>query len=55
MFGGGGFISTSSELVKMAQATYGKGYLSEKARLALKTPTKLREGQVNKKQYSLGW
>ncbi|WP_462163335.1 hypothetical protein [Pseudoalteromonas xiamenensis] len=39
----------------MAQATYGTGYLSEKARLALKTPTKLREGQGNKKQYSLGW
>lgn len=39
----------------MVQATHDTGYLSEKARLALKTPTKLREGQVNKEQYSLGW
>jgi serine beta-lactamase-like protein LACTB len=37
LLGGGGFISTKSDLVKMAQATYNKAYLSDSARETLTT------------------
>ena len=39
----------------MAQATYNGSYLSPEARLAIYTPTKLRNGEVNSEKYSLGW
>jgi serine beta-lactamase-like protein LACTB len=55
LFGGGGFISTPTDLVKMAQATYSDEYLSAKTRQALYTPAKLENGEVNSDKYSLGW
>ena len=39
----------------MAQATYNGSYLSPEARLAIYTPTKLRNGEMNSEKYSLGW
>ena len=55
LFGGGGFISTPIDLVKMSQATYSEKYLSAKARQAIYTPTRLNNGEVNSDKYSLGW
>lgn len=55
LFGGGGFISTPSDLVRMGQATYSDDYLSEEMQMALRTPTKLNNGEINKEKYSLGW
>ena len=55
LFGGGGFISTPTELVKMSQATFDDNYLSRQAKQLLRTPVKLRNGEVNSEKYSLGW
>lgn len=55
LFGGGGFISTPSDLVRMGQATYRDDYLSEQMQMALRTPTKLNNGEINSEKYSLGW
>lgn len=55
LFGGGGFISTPTDLVKMAQATYSDTYLSVNTRQAIYTPIKLRNGELNSDKYSLGW
>ncbi|GAA6154170.1 serine hydrolase domain-containing protein [Pseudoteredinibacter isoporae] len=55
LFGGGGFISTPSDLVNMAQASYREHYLSTEAKQALFTPVKLKNGEVNSEKYSLGW
>ena len=55
LFGGGGLLSTPSDLVKMAQATYDKTYLSSQGRKALQTPTRLRDGRINEQNYGLGW
>lgn len=55
LFGGGGFISTPSDLIKMAQATYDSRYLSGDMRSSLRTPVKFNNGEVNDQKYSLGW
>ncbi|MCV6623723.1 MAG: beta-lactamase family protein [Cellvibrionaceae bacterium] len=55
LFGGGGFISTPSDLVKMSQATYDESYLSPSARNMLYKPVRLRSGEPNPEKYSLGW
>ncbi|MEO9945956.1 serine hydrolase domain-containing protein [Paraglaciecola sp.] len=55
LFGGGGFISTPTDLVKMSQAVYDEKYLSPYAKHLLYTPVKLRSGEVNSEKYSLGW
>lgn len=55
LFGGGGFITTPTDLIKMSQATYHETYLSVDTRQMLYTPVKLRNGTVNSDKYSLGW
>lgn len=55
LFGGGGFISTPSDLVKMSRATFSDEFLSDKMKIALRTPTKLKNGEINPEKYSLGW
>jgi serine beta-lactamase-like protein LACTB len=55
LFGGGGFISTPTDLTNMAQATYSDIYLSREVRQEIYTPTKLRSGEINSDKYSLGW
>ncbi|WP_338518408.1 serine hydrolase domain-containing protein [Alteromonas gracilis] len=55
LFGGGGFISTPTDLVNMARATFDEEYLSKEAQRLLSTPVKLRSGKVNDDNYSLGW
>ena len=55
LFGGGGFISTPTDMVKMARATYDDEYLTDATKQQLHTPTKLRNGEPNSDSYSLGW
>jgi len=55
LFGGGGFISTPIDLVRMGQATYRDDYLSGEMQKVLRTPTKLNNGEINEEKYSLGW
>jgi len=55
LFGGGGFISTPTDLIKMSQATYDEKYLSPTAKQWLYTPVNLRSGEANSDNYSLGW
>jgi len=55
LFGAGGFISTPSDLVKMARATYPGEYLSARLMQEILTPTELKSGEVNPERYSLGW
>jgi len=55
LFGGGGFISTPGDLVRMAQATYHGDYLSARSKQEILTPTVLGNGEVNPEKYSLGW
>jgi CubicO group peptidase (beta-lactamase class C family) len=55
LFGGGGFISTPTDLVNMAQAFYRPGFLSSRAKDALFTPVKLVNGDDNEQRYGLGW
>jgi len=55
LFGGGGFISTPTDLVNMARATFDDSYLSKETQSRLSTPVALRNGEINEDNYSLGW
>lgn len=55
LFGGGGFISTPSDLVSMAWGLQEKSYLSTHTKNTLFTPAKLTNGEVNQQRYALGW
>ncbi|MEX2962158.1 serine hydrolase domain-containing protein [Microbulbifer sp. TYP-18] len=55
LFGGGGFISTPSDLIRLSRATFPEDFLSDDARLAMATPARLRNGEINSDRYSLGW
>lgn len=55
LFGGGGFISTPTDLVKMAQAFYQPDFLSSQTKEALFTSVKLANGEDNEQHYGLGW
>lgn len=52
---GGGFISTSSDLVKMGNAFLDDEFISEKTRNTFWTPQKLPDGSETPNGYSLGW
>ena len=55
LFGAGGFISTPSDLVRIARATYHPEFLSQSGKQLLSTPVNLRSGQPNSENYSIGW
>jgi CubicO group peptidase (beta-lactamase class C family) len=55
LFGAGGFLSTPTDMVRMARATYASPFLSEDARQAFYAPTSLRDGAPSPGDYSLGW
>ncbi len=55
LFGGGGYISTPSDLVNMAWGLQQDTYLSSETKEQLFTPVKLSSGKVNKQNYALGW
>jgi serine beta-lactamase-like protein LACTB len=55
LFGGGGFISTPKDLVKLGGALYDSTLLSQDTVELLTTPVKLLNGQDNAQNYALGW
>jgi CubicO group peptidase (beta-lactamase class C family) len=55
LFGGGGFISTPTDLVNMAQAFYQLGFMSSQTKNTLLSPVKLSNGEDNEQRYGLGW
>jgi CubicO group peptidase (beta-lactamase class C family) len=52
---GGGFLSTPSDLVKMANQLLTGSYLQADTQALLFEPQKLNNGDVNAQQYALGW
>jgi len=52
---GGGFISTSSDLVKMGSAFLQSDYISKKTRNTFWTPQILPDGSETPNGYALGW
>ncbi|NQZ05960.1 MAG: beta-lactamase family protein [Algicola sp.] len=52
---GGGFLSTPSDLVKMANQLLSGNYLQADTLALLFEPQKLNNGDVNPQQYALGW
>ena len=52
---GGGFASTSSDLVKMGAAMLDDGYVAPETREAFWTQQVLANGEINEQGYALGW
>ncbi|WP_308364612.1 MULTISPECIES: serine hydrolase domain-containing protein [unclassified Microbulbifer] len=52
---GGGFASTSSDLVKLGMRYLDDEYLSAKTRETFWTPQRLPDGSINPQNYALGW
>lgn len=55
LFGGGGFISTPSDLVRLSHSMFKQDYLSESAKRELLRAVPLYNGDINPQFYSLGW
>jgi CubicO group peptidase (beta-lactamase class C family) len=53
--GGGGLISTPTELGRFGDALLTGGFLSEEAFAEMTTPRKTRDGEENPQRYGLGW
>ncbi|MGH1362167.1 MAG: serine hydrolase domain-containing protein [Calditrichia bacterium] len=54
-WGGGGYLSTSTDLVKMVNALLTHNYLDSATVSLLFTPQKLSSGEMNPQNYSMGW
>lgn len=52
---GGGFASTSTELVKFGSLYFDADYLAPEIRTQFWTPQKIASGEVNPQNYALGW
>ncbi|MCC3859660.1 serine hydrolase domain-containing protein [Pseudemcibacter aquimaris] len=52
---GGGFLSTSTDLVRLAGGFMNGDFIQEKTRNTFWTPQKLPNGEVNNEKYALGW
>ncbi len=55
LFGGGGYISTPTDLVNFAEKIITNEYLSSETREAMFTPIKLSDGSINLQRYAIGW
>lgn len=55
LFGGGGFISTPSDLVRLGSAVFRDEFLSQEVKRTMLTPVVLEGGEVNKQSYGIGW
>jgi CubicO group peptidase (beta-lactamase class C family) len=53
--GGGGLISTPTELGRFGDALLNGGFLSQEAFEEMTTPRKTRDGEDNPRRYGLGW
>ena len=52
---GGGWLSTSEDLVKLGQGFLDENYISSEVRESFWTPQKLNNGEVNPENYGIGW
>ena len=52
---GGGWASTSTDLVKIGSLWLDDGYVTEETRAAFWTPQRLTNGEVNEQDYAIGW
>lgn len=52
---GGGFVSTSSDLVRLANAYFNDQFISPKTKQKLWTPQRLSNGEINHQNYGIGW
>ncbi|GGF68672.1 serine hydrolase domain-containing protein [Alteromonas lipolytica] len=52
---GGGFISTSEDLVRLGAGVLDEQFLSAAIRSEFWTPQRLNDGSVNEQNYALGW
>lgn len=55
LFGAGGYMSTPSDMVRMASALYDDSYLSSDLIQQMLTPVTLESGEVNEQRYAIGW
>ena len=52
---GGGWASTSTDLVKIGSMWLDENYVSKETREAFWTPQRLANGEVNEQDYAIGW
>ena len=52
---GGGFVSTSSDLVRLGLAWLDDSFIAPQTREMFWTPQQLADGNVNEQNYALGW
>ena len=52
---GGGFISTSTDLVKMGLGFVNSSFVSDSTRSEFWTPQTLNNGDINEQHYAIGW
>jgi CubicO group peptidase (beta-lactamase class C family) len=52
---GGGFVSTSSDLVRLGSAYFDDQFISPKTKQIMWQPQSLTDGKVNRQNYAIGW
>jgi CubicO group peptidase (beta-lactamase class C family) len=52
---GGGFVSTSSDLVRLGSAYFDNNFISPNTRQVMWQPQRLTDGKVNRQNYAIGW
>jgi CubicO group peptidase (beta-lactamase class C family) len=52
---GGGFVSTSSDLVRLGNAYFDGQFISQKTKQVIWTPQRLSSGEINPQNYAIGW
>lgn len=52
---GGGFVSTSSDLVRLGNAYFGDQFISAETKQKMWTPQRLSNGEINPQNYAIGW
>jgi CubicO group peptidase (beta-lactamase class C family) len=52
---GGGFVSTSSDLVRLGNAYFNEQFISSKTKQKIWTPQRLSSGDINQQNYGIGW
>ena len=52
---GGGFVSTSSDLVRLGNAYFDEKFISPETKRKIWTPQRLSNGETNQQNYGIGW
>lgn len=52
---GGGFVSTSSDLVRLGNAYFNEQFISSETKRKMWTPQRLLNGEINQQNYGIGW